>query len=158
MKKSFIKGLCYDVNLEGIDKGSKEEVGGIQASLKTGEQIGSIYYDSSYGIFGEMNEIDEQYEEIETACWYDVRCGDASILADIDGKGLKSYTIEITNINYINGNKNIKVKITDKDLIAKTGGIVQGMSGTPVIQNRKTYWSNKLCYNRKSNNCICCIY
>lgn len=124
----------------------------------TDEEIGYIHYDSSYGIFGEMNEIEENYKEVETNCWYNVRLGKANILIDVDGKGIKSYDIEITGINYINGNKNIKVKIVDKELIAKTGGIIQGMSGTPVMQNRKINRCNKLCYPRKSYNCFCNIY
>lgn len=157
LKKTYIKGSCYDVNLEGIEKGKRNEVGGIVASLETDKEIGNIYYDSSYGIFGEMNYIKDDYQEVETACWYDVRKGKANILANVDGKGLKSYDIEITGINYINGNKNIEVKITDKELIAKTGGIVQGMSGTPVMQNRKTYRGNKLCYTRKPDDSICHI-
>lgn len=135
-KKSLIKGTCYDVNLEGIEKGSSNQVGGINASLITGKEIGNIYYDSSYGIFGEMNNIKEEYKEVETKCWYNVRRGKAEILADLDGYGIKSYDIEIIGLNYINGNKNIKVKITDKELIAKTGGIIQGMSGTPIMQER----------------------
>lgn len=135
-KKSLIRGTCYDVNLEGVDKASKDEVGGIIATLKRNKEIGTIYYDSSCGIFGEMNDVKDEYKEVVTKCWYEVKRGKANILTDLDGEGLKSYDIEITGINYIDGNKNIKVKVTDEDLIAKTGGVVQGMSGTPVMQDR----------------------
>lgn len=97
------------------------------------------------GIFGKMDSIKQEYEEVETGCWYSVRKGPANIILALDDDKLTSYEVEITDINYINNNKNIKVKITDKDLIEKTGGIVQGMSGTPLMQNRKANWCYKLC-------------
>ena len=157
-KKMLIRGSCYDVNLEGISKGTKEEVGGIVASLKMNKEIGTIYYDSSCGIFGEMNDIKGDYEEVETRCWYEVKTGKVNLLTDLDGKGRKSYEAEIIGINYIDGNKNLKIKITDKELISKTGGIVQGMSGTPVMQERKTCWSYQLCGSRRTYNSLCSIY
>jgi len=55
----------------------------------------------------------------------------------IDGENLESYKVEIVGINYLQSNKNIRIKITDEKLIKETGGIVQGMSGTPVMQNGK---------------------
>ena len=109
------------------------------------------------GIFGKMENIENEYEEVDTACWYNVRKGKANILVALDDNELTSYDVEITNINYINNNKNIKVKITDEALIERTGGIVQGMSGTPLMQNRKINWCNKLCKCRRSKCCICNI-
>lgn len=144
-KKSIIKGLCYDIEFGGINKGTRNETGNIVAKLDRSSQIGQIYYDSNYGIFGRVDNIEKEYEEVETACWYDVKKGKASIFIALDEEEPKSYEVEITKIDYINSNKNIKVKITDNELIAKTGGIVQGMSGTPLIQDRKTNRCNKLC-------------
>lgn len=98
------------------------------------------------GIFGKVDEdMISKCDEVETACWYDVRKGNANILVSLDDDELTRYEVEITGINYINNNKNIKVKITDERLIEKTGGVVQGMSGTPLMQNRKINWCYKLC-------------
>lgn len=136
-KKLSITGTCYDINFEGINKGSSEGTGNIIASLDKERQIGNIYYDSICGIFGEVDNINGKYQEAETACWYEVRKGKANLLVALNEENLKSYEVEIIGIDYINQNKNIKVKITDQDLIAQTGGIVQGMSGTPLMQNGK---------------------
>lgn len=91
-----------------------------------------------------MSDVEQEYEEIETACWYDVKKGNADILMRLEGEELKSYEVEIIDINYINSNKNIKIKVKDQELLEKAGGIVQGMSGTPLVQDRKISRCNKL--------------
>lgn len=136
-KKSKIIGSCYDIELEGIEKGTKEAIGSIVATSDKNNQIGYIYYDSNYGIFGKVEQIEKNYPIVETACWYKVKKGNATILMDLEGKGLESYEVEIVEVNYLHKNKNIKLKVTDKKLIEKTGGIIQGMSGTPLLQNGK---------------------
>lgn len=135
-KKMIVVGSCYDAVLTGIEKASSGQIGSIIAMSDTSNQIGDIYLDSNYGIFGKVNEIEEDFEEVETACWYNVRKGKANIIMSLGEDKNKSYEVEITDINYIDSNKNIKVKITDEELLEKAGGIVQGMSGTPLMQNR----------------------
>ena len=58
-------------------------------------------------------------------------------MCDVDGDGVKSYDVEITNVSKEEKtyNKGIVLKVTDEELLSKTGGIVQGMSGSPIIQN-----------------------
>lgn len=157
-KKSSVLGLCYDIEFNGITKGTKDETGSIIALSDKSNKIGYIYYDSNYGIFGKVSNIEQKYEEIETASWYDIKKGNANILMRLDEDKLKSYEVEIIDINYINSNKNIKVKVNDKELIEKAGGIVQGMSGTPLVQDRKASRCNKLCKYGRSKYCICSIY
>lgn len=136
-KKSKIIGSCYDIELEGIEKGTKEVTGSIVATSDKSNQIGYIYYDSNYGIFGKVEQLEKNYPVVETACWYQVKKGNATILMDLDKEGLKNYDVEITDVNYLHKNKNIKLKVKDKELIEKTGGIIQGMSGTPLLQDGK---------------------
>lgn len=136
-KKIPVVGNCYNVILDGIDKGTEEETGSIMASLNLKDQTGNVYYDSSCGIYGKIDEVKKEYNEVETACWYDVRKGKANILLTLEENELLSYEVEIIGIDYINRNKNIKIKVTDEKLIEKTGGIIQGMSGTPLMQNDK---------------------
>lgn len=153
-ESSTINGNCYNVNFEGIKKPSTEEAGNIIAALNKHEQIGYLYKDSNYGIFGRINDIDEKYEEVDTCPWYSVRKGKASMLMTLDDDKLKSYDVEIIGIDYLHDNRNLKIKIIDNELLEKAGGVVQGMSGTPIMQNRKTSRSSKLCKYRKSEYCI----
>ena len=68
----------------------------------------------------------------------EINLGEASILSNIDGQ-LKEYKIEIqkTYLNNNYDNKSMVIKVTDEELLNKTGGIIQGMSGSPIIQNGK---------------------
>ena len=68
----------------------------------------------------------------------EIETGPDTIYTTIDGNGPQEYDINIEKIDYKNsGTKNMTIKITDKELLEKTGGIVQGMSGSPIIQNGK---------------------
>ena len=136
-KKTRVEGTCYDIKLEGINKGTKEETGNIIACVDNKKEIGNIYYDSACGIFGEVTNLKGEYEEVTTANWYNVRKGKANILIALNSNTLKSYEVEIIGLNYINKNRNIKIKVTHNELIEQTGGIVQGMSGAPLMQNGK---------------------
>ena len=76
---------------------------------------------------------------MEVANRDEIKEGSATILCQLDNKEVKEYTIKIEKI-YINNNENNKsmlIKVTDNELIEKTGGIIQGMSGSPIIQNGK---------------------
>lgn len=126
-----IEAVCYEV--KGSNYTSNKSV-----SLDEENPIGYVYYDSYCGIYGEMDCItDENYQEVETVSRYNIKKGKANILIRIDGKNLESFEVEILAVNYIDNNKNIRIKITDERLIEQTGGIVQGMSGTPLMQNGK---------------------
>jgi len=78
-------------------------------------------------------------EEYELAMRDDIKEGKAKIICSLDGKEKEEFDIEIQKIykNNNDNNKSMVIKITDQDLIEKTGGIVQGMSGAPIIQNGK---------------------
>jgi len=127
-----IKGICYDVQF----KENRESL--ISAYLDDSKPIGHVYYDNYSGIYGKIDDISQkQYTEVETINRYHIRKGNANILICLDGDNLESFEVEIIAINYIDSNKNIRIKITDENLINKTGGIVKGMSGTPLMQNGK---------------------
>lgn len=130
-----INGLCYNVEFEQT---GENLVRNIETISNKENAIGYVYYDNNFGIYGKVNEVqDKKYQEVQTANRYDIKKGKANILIRLDGENLESYEVEIIGINYIANNKNIRVKITDERLINETGGIVQGMSGTPVMQNGK---------------------
>lgn len=135
-------GEIDDVNIVSIVKGKKEEPGKIQGTLKQNSIIGNIYKNTQYGIYGivkNSNNLSIDYlKKMKVASRQETQIGNATILSDIDGT-VKEYNIEIQKIfinNYYD-NKSMLIKVTDKELIEKTGGIIQGMSGSPIIQNDK---------------------
>ena len=79
------------------------------------------------------------FDPVEIANIQDVKKGHAQILCTLDDDGAKYYDIEITHVDYdeTNKTKNLQITATDKRLLAKTGGIIQGMSGSPILQNGK---------------------
>jgi stage IV sporulation protein B len=106
------------------------------------EKIGTITLNTRCGIFGEIYDIrqfEQQNEAVYVGHKQDVKLGAAYILATIDDSGINKYSCDIIDIsNQIGGEtKSFVIKITDNDLMESTGGIVQGMSGSPIIQDGK---------------------
>lgn len=135
-------GEIDDVNIVSIVKGVKEEPGKIQGAIKKESVIGKIYKNTKYGIFGTIknkNNININYDKkMNVAARQEIQIGEATILSNIDGE-FKEYKIEIqkTYLNNNYDNKSMLIKVTDEELLNKTGGIIQGMSGSPIIQNGK---------------------
>ena len=103
--------------------------------------LGSIEKNTESGIFGRIERIDALFSDqtpIEVGNKDDIEEGDAVIRCSVDGK-VKDYDIRITKIdkNTKEVNKGIVIEVTDSELLKLTGGIVQGMSGSPIIQNNK---------------------
>ena len=104
--------------------------------------IGNIYKNTKYGIYGIIKNVEnlkiDYSKKVNVATRQEIQLGEATILSDIDGK-LKEYNVEIqkTYLNNNYDNKSMVIKVTDQELLNKTGGIVQGMSGSPIMQNGK---------------------
>ena len=126
-----------------IVKGIKGSPGKIQGSIDNQKNIGNIYKNTNLGIYGEIKNLDAinliGLSEMEVAQRSEIEFGKATILCSLDGGVAKEYQIEIEKIFIQNNedNKSMLIKITDNELLEKTGGIVQGMSGSPVLQNGK---------------------
>lgn len=140
-------GLLYGAKIWGITKAKSGVAGSLCGSINYEEDniIGDIEKNSSLGIYGVIhskNMVDSLIDEYnlkpyEICSKYDVKIGKATILACISGD-VKEYDIEITELKVnSSGNKGIVIKVTDNELLDETGGIVQGMSGSPIIQNGK---------------------
>ena len=135
-------GEIDNVNIVSIVKGEHDEPGKIQGSIKANSEIGSIYKNTEYGIYGIIKNVSnlklDYSKKMNVALRQEINLGEASILSDIEGE-LKEYKIEIekTFLNNNYDNKSMLIKITDEKLLNKTGGIIQGMSGSPIIQNGK---------------------
>ena len=144
--KSLIKlenGSIYGANVLSVNKGRSEAPGEIKGYLDDGEEIGTITVNSNNGIYGDINEYNTNIitrERIPVASRNEIEVGPATIQCIVDqSQEIKSYDIEIVKISnsVSNDSKGMVIKVTDEDLISKTGGIVQGMSGSPIIQNGK---------------------
>ena len=141
-------GRLLDINtgeivlskIKSIKKGKAGDPGEIEEKVIDNSIIGLVTKNTEFGIIG--NIIDESLVEQENIYKVSTRdkinIGDASILCDVDGN-VKEYDIKILSVDIDNNfdNKSMIIEVVDKDLIKKTGGIVRGMSGCPVIQNGK---------------------
>ncbi len=128
------KGQSTDVNITGFYKGIPGDAGELCGVLE-GDVTGEIYYNGSIGVYGEFNSLPEtpMYEIAPTDEVYE---GGAVIYTTLENGITESYTIQILKVDRSKGEtKNLLIKVTDKNLLDKTGGIIQGMSGSPIIQN-----------------------
>lgn len=122
-----------------IKKGIAKIPGELKGTL-TNDTLGQIYTNSQNGIFGYIEDKDkfQNQEVIEISTKEEIETKEAYIYVTLDDNIKKKYKIEIEKV-YLNStdNKNIAIRIVDDELISKTGGIVQGMSGAPIVQNGK---------------------
>ena len=126
-----------------ITKGRKGYPGEIRGTIDEGKTIGTIYKNTNFGVYGMIKNKNyleaDLTQEMEVAPRNEIKEGKAQIICQLENSAKKKYDIEIEKV-YINNNQNNKsmlIKITDKELLEKTGGIIQGMSGAPIIQEGK---------------------
>ena len=129
----IVGGKVYPCGLTSIVKGRKGNPGEIQGFLKRNTLIGEINNANVCGIFGKINNLNKE-KKIEIS--NEATIGTAYAYSHVSGEG-KYYKISIVKIDNSNDTKNFVVKIDDEELLNTTGGIIQGMSGTPIIQNDK---------------------
>lgn len=124
--KAVVKG-CY--------KGSEGTPGEL-CGIFSGSSMGNLLLNDSTGIYGQLNSFNKNEKTIPVALSSEIKEGKAQIISTVDENGPEFYDIEIKKI-YKNtkDQRNMIISVTDNNLISKTGGIVQGMSGSPIIQN-----------------------
>lgn len=131
-------GKIYKSNVTGITKSSDGSPGEKNAEFYSGIVYGTINKNTESGIFGEYQESIDEMKLYKVADVSDIKLGSAKILTVLNGNEIKEYDINITRLNdTVSKVKNISFDITDTELLEKTGGIVQGMSGSPIIQDDK---------------------
>ncbi|MCD7733143.1 MAG: SpoIVB peptidase [Oscillospiraceae bacterium] len=131
-------GEIVDVVITGYDKGERGCPGELYGTFVSGLASGTIELNCEQGIFGTMTYPSRQ-EAIPIAYKAEVKTGPATILTTIDGSTPQEFEVEIERVTLSSAakSKNIIIKVTDSELLEKTGGIVQGMSGSPIIQDGK---------------------
>ncbi len=132
-------GVVYECSIVGISKGVRGKAGELRGMFLSNKTLGKAEKLCDCGIFGQISETFETTDLMRAvASSQDVTPGNAYIYSTVDGVAPKRYEIEIVKVDKSNReHKNYVIKITDDSLIEETGGIVQGMSGSPILQNGK---------------------
>ncbi len=130
-------GTIFNSTITGVNKSSDGNPGEKKANFKPQEVYGTISKNTQYGLFGTYSASLPGNTTYDVANKDEIKVGNAKILTVLNGDEIKEYDINITKINEYNKIKNISFEITDDELLDKAGGVVQGMSGSPIIQDNK---------------------
>lgn len=131
------QGDILTAEISGITKGQKGTTGQIKGNF--GKQVlGELLDNNEFGVYGTYSNSDVLYGDLlPVASQTEIKTGEAQIYCNVDGQGIECYDIEIEKITYSDtkASRSMVVRVTDSDLLEITGGIVQGMSGSPIVQN-----------------------
>lgn len=133
-------GTIYSCMIYGVKKGVRGNPGELKGSIETTCLEGVITKNCTCGIYGELaDEFDyTKLTKIETAPIEEVQMGKANIYSTVSSDKIEKYDISIIKVDYTSkDNRNFVIRIDDEGLIDISGGIVQGMSGSPIVQNGK---------------------
>lgn len=127
-----------------IKKGEIENPGEIKGTILNQQTIGRVSKNTQFGIYGTLDNLTslniDTSKKMKVALRDEIKIGEAKIICSLDNSNkTKEYSIEIEKIYYDNdyNNKSMLIRVTDPELIDKTGGIIRGLSGAPIIQNGK---------------------
>lgn len=131
-------GDILPVTISGVTKGKRGSPGELRGYFSEDTAIGDLYANTESGVYGSLKETPEGIE-VEVGLKQSVCTGDVQIYTTVDNGPPQYYDacIEAVNFHGDGEGKNFVLRITDEDLLEKTGGIVQGMSGSPILQNGK---------------------
>lgn len=132
-------GTVYGCEIIGVERGIKGTAGSLRGNILTDEKLGAIYENNKFGVYGKLDAYQGAKSDfIQIASADEVKPGKATILSTVDGSR-KEYKIEIIKANRQSAmdDRSIVIKVDDKELIDATGGTVQGMSGSPILQDGK---------------------
>ena len=136
-------GTLYQAEILNVIKGERGTPGELVGSIRytKSRELGTIRQNTNEGIYGKLTQIPEalsQVSAVPVGYKQEIRNGEAELITEEDGTR-KAYKIRITSVdmNTAQKNKSIRFSVTDQRLIAKTGGIVQGLSGSPILQDGK---------------------
>ncbi len=133
-------GSIVPAEVSGVERGEAGAPGQLRGVFDTSRTLGELAANTTGGVFGTLTEKDWfTGAEMEVAQRDEVKAGSASILANISGDRVEEYTIQIAKVYPASESdcRDFLIHVTDQRLLDSTGGIVQGMSGSPIIQNGK---------------------
>lgn len=132
--------LLYSV-VGSVNKGKSGEPGSLQGEFAQDHEVGTVTENTESGIFGTLTEsgLFDSLQAYPVAKPDEIQLGDAEIFSNIEGDTVEKYAIQIEKVYPADDEygRGMSIRVTDERLLEKTGGIVQGMSGSPVIQNGK---------------------
>lgn len=140
---NIANGELVKSRLISIKKGEKNNPGEIKGMIESNKPIGQIFKNTNLGVYGNVqnnSNIDKTgASEYEVALRSEIQVGEAEVICEVEPGKKEHYTISIEKVYTSNNydNKSMLIRVTDPRLIEKTGGIVQGMSGSPILQNGK---------------------
>ena len=134
----LLSGDIVPVTISGVTKGQKGTPGELRGYFTDEMAAGTLSENVASGVYGTL-ERPVDGKPVKVAMKQEVKTGPAQVYTTINGNTPKLYNIEIEKIDYRDGvqSKNLILHITDPQLLTQTGGIVQGMSGSPILQNGK---------------------
>jgi len=133
------RGSVVGVTINGVTKGLAGAPGEVKGYFSSGK-VGSLLENCECGVFGVFGKLPSgtHHEPMPVGTRNELKCGKASVYCTLDSNTVEQYEIEISEIRRDDtSNKSFTVKVTDPRLLDKTGGIIQGMSGSPIIQDGK---------------------
>ena len=134
-------GSIMGATVSDVKKGAAGEPGELHGDFDLTADLGTLYANTEQGIFGRLEDaaLAQDLQPVEVAGRDQVQTGRATILSNIAGDTVEEYEVEITHLYPENAgdSRNLMLRVTDQRLLEATGGIVQGMSGSPILQNGK---------------------
>ena len=136
-------GKIVTAEIVNVKKGEENNPGKIEGTIEDSKNLGTVYSNTRFGVYGKINNKNElnidTSKAIKVALRNEIKEGDAKIICTLEDGKKEEYNVKIQKIfkNNNEDNKSMIVKVTDERLLEKTGGIIQGMSGSPIIQNGK---------------------
>lgn len=136
-------GQVHDCTILGVKRAARGEAGELRGVfIRSQSEMGTVDKNCEYGMYGNLNLNNKKFQNkqlVEVGGRLSAHPGKAQIYSSLDGKNIRAYDIEIIKTNYQSAKspKNMIFKVTDEALISATGGIVQGMSGSPIVQDGK---------------------
>ncbi|MBR6504374.1 MAG: hypothetical protein IKT41_01415 [Clostridia bacterium] len=150
-------GEFVTTSIVNIIKGEEGKAGKIQGTIENGIDIGTVYKNTEFGVYGKLDNISalniNKNNTLEIASRGEIKEGPAAIRCTLENDEVKEYSIEIQKIYSFNNNdnKSMLIKVTDEELIEKTGGIIQRNEWKPNCAKRKVYRSSNPCTSIGSN-------
>jgi len=133
----LVSGKVYESSVEGIKKSEPTKVGEKIATLNYSSSLGNVVKNDDFGLSGYYTKIPANAQFIDVAKENEVHVGKAQICTVIENNKKEYFDIKITSVSNADTNKGLSIEVTDERLLNKTGGIVAGMSGSPIIQDGK---------------------
>lgn len=131
-------GQAADVKIHDFTKSENGKPGALLGGFTAKGDIGKIYANKHNGVFGQLNAFPDSKAAIPLGYRQEIKKGKAFIFTTVSGNTPQKYEISIEEIRLDGSDsKNLVIKVTDRRLLSKTGGILQGMSGSPIIQDGK---------------------